>query len=68
MADITLNIERAPGYASKTVSKKTYRTLTKTKLSCQAQFAIAFYLFAGGVSGAISLVLYLMMQEGVFLY
>lgn len=68
MADITLNIERAPDYASKTVSKKTHRTLAMVKLSCQAQFAIAFYLFAGGVIGAISLALYLMMQEGVFLY
>lgn len=68
MADITLNIERAPGYAPKVVSKKTHRTLTKVKLSCQAQFAIAFYLCAGGVIGAITLVLYLMIQEGVFLY
>lgn len=68
MADLTLNIERAPGYVTKAVGKKTHRTTTKVKLSCQAQFALAFYLFAGGMIGAISLVLYLMMQEGVFLY
>ncbi|MEG0207251.1 MAG: hypothetical protein RR742_25180 [Citrobacter sp.] len=68
MADITLNIERALGYESKGVSKKIHRTITKAKISWQTQFAIAFCLFAGGVIGAIALVLYLMIQEGVFLY
>lgn len=68
MADITLHIERAPVYASKAVRKKTHRTITKVKLTNQEQFAIAFYLFAGGVIGAVTFVLYLMMQEGVFLY
>lgn len=68
MADITLNIERGPGYAPKVASKKTHHTLTKVKISWQTQFAIAFYLFAGGVIGVIASVLYLMMQEGVFLY
>lgn len=68
MADVTLNIEGASVYASKAAGKKTHRKLTKVKLTNQEQFAIAFYLFAGGVIGAITFVLYLMMQEGVFLY
>lgn len=68
MADTALNIERASGYATKAVSNKTNSTTTKVKLSCQAQFAIAFYLFTGGVGGAITMVLCVMMQEGVFLY
>ncbi|MCX9004615.1 hypothetical protein NLN86_23660 [Citrobacter portucalensis] len=44
------------------------RVLKNFRFSYQEQFEIAFYLFTGGVIGAISLALYLMMQEEVFLY
>jgi len=43
-------------------------TLRKIKLTLHELLGIALFLFIGGVVGTIILVLYLMMEEGVFQY
>lgn len=65
MADITFAMERD---SSHKVAKKKLDVRNNTKYTNRNQFAIAAVLFLGGIVGVIVLTLYLMAQEGVFLY
>lgn len=66
MADVTVNMECDASHGAIAAKKKPYHTSAKVTFTNQEQFAIAAVLFVSGVVGAIVLVLYLMMQEGVF--
>ncbi|MEG2040944.1 MAG: hypothetical protein RR068_07535 [Hafnia sp.] len=68
MADITFNMGRDVSHASMEVKKTQQGMPAQVKISYRQQFTIAFTLFVTGASGALALVLYLMMQEGIFMY
>ncbi|KLV73083.1 hypothetical protein [Citrobacter sp. MGH110] len=65
MADITFAMERD---SSHKVAKNKLDVRSKVKNTNRNQLAIAAVLFLGGIVGVIVLALYLMVQEGVFLY
>ncbi|MDM2906321.1 hypothetical protein [Citrobacter sp. Cpo015] len=65
MADITFAMERD---SSHRVAKNKLDVRSKVKNTNRNQLAIAAVLFLGGIVGVIVLALYLMVQEGVFLY
>ena len=65
MADITFAMERDSIHSA---AKKELDVRNNTKYTNRNQLAIAAVLFLGGIVGVIVLALYLMAQEGVFLY
>ncbi|HGP0311433.1 hypothetical protein [Citrobacter freundii] len=65
MADITFAMERDSSHKA---AKKKLDVRNNTKNTNRNQLAIAAVLFLGGIVGVIVLALYLMAQEGVFLY
>lgn len=68
MTDITFTMERDSSREVTVAHKKKLAVRTKVKYSNRDQLAIAAVLFLGGIAGVIVLAMYLMMQEGVFLY
>ncbi|AUT97474.1 hypothetical protein C3454_05180 [Citrobacter europaeus] len=65
MAEITFAMERDSSHGA---AKKRLDVRSKAKYTNRNQLAIAAVLFLSGIAGVIVLALYLMMQEGVFLY
>lgn len=65
MADITFAMERDSSHSA---AKKELDVRNNTKYTNRNQLVIAAALFLGGIVGVIVLALYLMVQEGVFLY
>ena len=65
MADITFAMERDSSHKA---AKNKLDVRSKAKNTNRNQLAIAAVLFLGGIVGIIVLALYLMVQEGVFLY
>ncbi|WP_213353669.1 hypothetical protein [Citrobacter freundii] len=65
MADITFAMGRDSSHSA---AKKELDVRNNTKYTNRNQLAIAAVLFLGGIVGVIVLALYLMAQEGVFLY
>ncbi|ATX93627.1 hypothetical protein HVY71_13960 [Citrobacter freundii] len=65
MADITFAMERDSNHKA---AKNKLDVRSKAKNTNRNQLAIAAVLFLGGIVGIIVLALYLMVQEGVFLY
>lgn len=68
MTDIAFTRERGSSCVVKVVHKKKLDVRSNGKYTNRDQLAIAAVLFLGGIAGAIVLAMYLMMQEGVFLY
>lgn len=68
MTDITFTKGRASSRGVQVVHKKKLAVRSKPKYSNRDQLAIAAVLFLGGIIGVIVLAIYLMMQEGLFLY
>ncbi|QET66179.1 MULTISPECIES: hypothetical protein [Citrobacter freundii complex] len=68
MTDIAFTRARDSNRGVKVVHKKMVDVRSNGKYTSRDQLAIAAVLFLGGIAGAIVLAMYLMMQEGVFLY
>lgn len=68
MTDITFIKGSASSRGVQVVHKKKLAVRSNLKYTNRDQLAIAAVLFLGGIAGAIVLVLYLMMLEGIFLY
>lgn len=68
MTDITFTKGRASSRGVQVVHKKKLAVRSNPKYSNCDQLAIAAVLFLGGIAGTIILAMYLMMQEGLFLY
>ncbi|HCW0178588.1 MULTISPECIES: hypothetical protein [Citrobacter] len=68
MADITFAMECDSRHEAVSGNKEKLDVQSNVKYTNRNQLAIAAVLFLGGIAGVIALVLYLMVQEGVFLY
>ena len=68
MADITFAMECDSRHEAVSGNKEKLDVQSNVKYTNSNQLAIAAVLFLGGIAGVIALVLYLMVQKGVFLY